>query len=424
MRAAGRGLRVVKGALARSSMATTGVLALRVATQALTLVLVTRLLGPTTYGDYMAAASLAVVLGLIPNLGSGYVLMARAARDGKAAIENWRYGWPLSVSIGGALALVFPFLARTVTHGSLSLVDLGLIGASELLATPLTLLLSFVLQARHRVPQGQLLLWIPMALRAAAAAICFVFFSRTPVHLFVVLQSTAALAGLVLALMMTNRVARLPWKPRRPSREEWRSGAAYAAMHVVAANPTELDKIISPVLLGAHTAGIYSATSRIMNAVVMPVVGMLSASQPRLFRHGATPTHEGRRLVGLLGRISFGWGLLSAAALALGAPLLPYLLGEAFAETATTLPWVAMAAPFMALRMAAGTVLVAAGHPLRRLRFELTGILLLAVLLGLGARFFDVRGMAIGLTLGEAFMATYGWHLVRRAQAISTPLAV
>lgn len=397
-------------------MATTGVLALRVATQALTLVLVTRLLGPATYGDYMAAASLAVVLGLIPNLGSGYVLMARAAREGEEAVENWRYAWPLSLSIGGVLTLAFPFLARTVTQGSLSLFDLGLIGAAELLVTPLTLLLSFVLQATHRVPQGQLLLWIPMALRAIAAAACVVFFASTPVHLFVAFQSAAALAGLALALMTTHHMARLPWKPRRPSREEWRSGAAYAAMHVVAANPTELDKIVSPILLGAHTAGIYSATSRVMNAVVMPVVGMLVASQPRLFQHGATPTREGMRLITFLGRISFGWGLLSAVALALCAPLLRYVLGDAFSETAAALPWIAMASPFMALRMAAGTVLVASGHPLRRLRFELTGILLLALFLGVGARLFDIRGMALGLALGEAFMAGYGWYLVRKMQ--------
>jgi len=417
-------MRALKGALARSSMATTGILGLRVATQALTLVLVTRLLGPATYGSYMAAASLAVILGLLPNLGAGYVLMARAARDGADAIENWRYGWPLSLSVGSLLTLGFPFVASAVTEGSLPLVDLALIGAAELLVTPLTLLLSFVLQARNRVAAGQMLLWIPMALRAVAAFICIIFFAQTPLHTFVILQAAAALLGLGLALVATHRVAPLQWRPRRPSRDEWRSGAAYAAMHIVAANPTELDKIISPALLGAHAAGIYSATSRVMNAVVMPVVGMLVASQPRLFRHGAAPTQEGQRLVGLLGRISFGWGLLSAAALALGAPLLPYLLGNAFAETAATLPWVAMASPFMALRMAAGTVLVASGHPLRRLRFELTGIVLLALLLGSGARFFDVRGMAVGLTLGEAFMASYGWHLVRRAQKeLTAPVA-
>jgi O-antigen/teichoic acid export membrane protein len=404
-------------------MATTGILALRVTTQALTLVLVTHLLGPATYGDYMAAASLAVVLGLIPNLGAGYVLMARAAREGVHAVENWRYGWPLSICLGTLLTLAFPFLALAITQGSLALVDLALIGAAELLVMPLTLLLSFVLQARHKVPQGQLLLWIPMALRTIAAAICVVFFGNAPIHVFVVLQSVAALAGLGLALVATNRVVRLPWNPRRPSRDEWRSGAAYAAMHVVAANPTELDKIVSPLLLGAHTAGIYSATSRVMNAIVMPVIGMLVASQPRLFQHGASPTQEGKRLIGVLGRVSLGWGLLSAAALAVGAPLLPFVLGDAFAETATALPWVAMASPFMALRMAAGTVLVASGHPLRRLRFELTGILLLALLLGTGARLFDIRGMAVGLTIGEAFMAAYGWYLVRRAQERTTPPA-
>lgn len=404
------------GKLARSSLVTIGVLGLRMLTQAATLVLITRLLGPSLYGDYMAAASLAVVAGLIPNLGSGYVLMARTASEGHSAVETWRYGWPLSISIGAFLCLGFPFVAQLLTRGTLSFGDLLLIGFAELLVTPITQLLGFVLQARDRVPQGQFLLWLPLCFRAIAAATCLTLVEDGSLHLFVALQAAGATAGLATALIMTLRVVRLPWAPRRPTRQEWRSGAAYAAMHVVAANPGELDKMTSPLLLGDHAAGIYSASSRVMNAVVTPVLGILLASQPRLFRHGSAPTSDGQRLIRTLGYLAFAWGVISALGMAVIAPALPFILGQAFSDTALTLPWMALAAPFVSLRMAAGTILVALGKPLQRLRFELTGIVVLGCLLTIGAHVLGLRGMALGLACSEACMATYGYILVRAAR--------
>lgn len=403
----------IMGKLARSSIATIGILGMRMLTQAATLILVTRLLGPSLYGDYMAAASLAVVAGLVPNLGSGYVLMARAASEGHSAVETWRYGWPLSICIGTVLCLCFPFLAHVFTRGTLSFGDLFLIGLAELLVTPLTQLLGFVLQARDRVPQGQFLLWLPLFLRAIAAAACLLVVKSSSIHLFIALQALGAVAGLAAALTMTLRVVQLSWTPRPPTRIELRSGTAYAAMHVVAANPTELDKMTSPLLLGDHAAGIYSASSRVMNAVVTPMLGILLASQPRLFRHGSAPSAEGRRLIRTLGYLGFAWGVISAVGMAVAAPVLPYLLGQSFADAAFTLPWIALAAPFVSLRMAAGTILVALGKPLQRLRFELSGIVLLGCLLTAGAHLLGLRGMALGLACAEACMATYGWLLVR-----------
>lgn len=400
------------GPLARSSIASAVILGVRVATQAAMLMLVTRLLGPTLYGQYMAAASLAVVLGLIPNMGSGYVLMARAAREGHGAVETWRYGWPTSIAVGALLCLVFPYLAQLVTHGALSVTDLYLIGVTELLFTPLIQLLGFALQARDRVPMGQLMLWLPLCFRATAAAACF-FASQSAIRPLVIWQAVAAAMGLAVSVAVVSRCVRLPWKPRRPTSQELRSGAAYAAMHVVAANPGELDKITAPLLVGDHAAGIYSASSRVMGAVVTPMLGVLVASQPRLFRHGSSPTREGTRLIRALAYVSAAWGAISALTMILAAPLLPYLFGHRFADTADVLPWVALAAPFASLRIAAGTVLVALGKPLQRLRFELIGVIVLACLLAAGAHLSGLRGMAIGLAAAEACMALYGWLLIR-----------
>ncbi|QDE38791.1 lipopolysaccharide biosynthesis protein [Luteibacter pinisoli] len=402
--------------LARSSFRTTAMLALRLLTQAVTLVAITRWLGPGRYGEYIAVASLAIVLSLIPNLGSAYVLMAREARMPGEGIDVMRYGWVLSLVFGTLLTASFPSVAQLTTHSRFTWVDLWLIGATELMATPLILLLSGALQARHKVATGQGIQWIPLALRGCLAGTCLVAGDAITFHAFVCWQAVLAVAGLFAAILITSRHIPLRWSPRQPTRDEWKDGASYAAMHIVSANPTELDKILSNRLLGEHTAGIYAATSRILNAVVIPVIGMLLAAQQRLFIHGSDPGAGGRRLIRTLFVLAGAWGIVSAAGTTLCAPLLPWILGAAYADAASIMPWVALAAPFVSLRLSAGTVLVALGHPLHRMLFELLGAVLMAVLLVAGAHYAQARGMALGLACAELCMAAAGWWMVIAAE--------
>jgi O-antigen/teichoic acid export membrane protein len=392
-------------------------MAVRIVIQGATLILVTRFLGPEVYGGYISAASLAVVLGLLPNLGSGYVLMKRSSRDPGAAADVWSYAWPLTVGLGVALTVVFPFAAHPLAGDAMSLPALAVVGGVELLFSPLTLMLCFVLQSIGRVPTGQAVLTLPLLLRMLSAGACLIFTHASLIQ-FVLLQAAGSFVGLLAAFWVTTRFVKLGWRVRRPLRSEIRSGSSYAAMHIVAANPTEFDKIASPLLLGEHSAGVYSATSRVMNAIVMPVVGMLLAAQPRLFRHAAEPTESGQKLIGTVAILSCAWGLIGGIIMFNAAPMLPLLFGNSYADAAQLMPFVALAAPFVSLRLAAGTILVALGHPLQRLRFELAGIIALSGLLIIGSRLAGPRGMAVSLSTAECAMAVYGWILVRRAEKL------
>ncbi|WP_108470806.1 lipopolysaccharide biosynthesis protein [Rhodanobacter thiooxydans] len=407
----------MKGPLARSSLQTSVMLGLRVMTQAMVLVLLTRLLGPRAYGSFAAAASLAVVLGLLPNFGAGFVMLARNAHDANGTAAVWRYAWPMTASFGLLLLGVYIVVAGFVTRPALPLHVLLAIGAAELLLTPFTMLLSFALQARERVPLSQCVQWLPLGLRVLAVLPCFLLPDVQRLSAYVFFQLLASLLGLLLGLWITSRLVTLDWRPRHATRQELRDGASYAAMNLVAANPSELDKIIAVRLVGAHDAGIYAATARVMAATVMPVTAMLLASLPRLFRHAHAPTREGQRLIGLIALLAMVWGLASGLLLALCSPLLPWLFGASFAVMAQLMPWLATAAPLLSLRLAAGAVLVALGKPLERMAFELCGILLLVGSMLALAPHYGIRGVAVALVIAETSMALIGWWLVRRRLA-------
>lgn len=410
----------MKGKLARSSLQTSVLLSLRMLTQAAVLVLLTRLLGPRLYGSFAAAASLAVVLGLLPNLGAGFVMLARITRDDAGTADVWRYAWPMTVLLGLLLLLVYIVAADYITRPSLSMHILLALGMSELLLTPFTMLLSFALQARDRVPLSQAVQWLPLGLRILAALPCFWFVDAQRLSAYATLQLLASILGAGLGLWIARRYVKLDWRPRRATWLELREGASYAAMNLVAANPSELDKIIAVRAVGSHDAGVYAATSRVMAAAVTPVLAMLLASQPRLFRHSHEPTREGHRLIYLILMLALAWGTVSGVMLALCSPLLPRLFGESFAGTAKLMPWLAAVAPFLSLRLAAGTILVARGRPSERIGFELCGVLTLIVSMLVLTPHYGIRGLAMALVIAELSMTVIGWWLVRLHMVLSS----
>lgn len=410
-----RAVRMPTGRLARSSMATGAVLALRVATQAATLLLLVRLFAPDIYGQLAAAATLAVVLGILPSFGAGLVLMARVPRDPAAATDVWRYAWPMIALSGTLLLAIYLPLAMVVGGvGSLPLSVLVWLGIAELLFTPFTALLSFALQGNGRVPLSQVVQWMPLGLRVLATLPCFALPDTQRLQAYAMLQCLAALLGLLAGYWITRRHVMLNWRPRYPTRAELRDGAAYAGMHVVASNSSEFDKILAVRAVGAHDAGLYNATARVVVALVMPVLALLLAAQPRLFHHAHAPSTQGLRLVRLIALLSAGWGVASGLLLAACSPLLPYLFGRDYAEAAQLMPWMAFVAPLISLRFAAGTVLVALGRPLDRVVFEIGGVFVLAVSMLMLAAEWGLPGVIAAVVLSEAGMSGAGWWMVRQ----------
>ncbi|WP_130617785.1 lipopolysaccharide biosynthesis protein [Dyella amyloliquefaciens] len=402
------------GQLARGGLLTTAVLGLRLVTQATSLILLTRLLGPQAYGHFASAAALAVVMGTLPSLGSGYVLLARASRDISAASDVWRYAWPLTAGFGSLLLALYVACGHWLAEGLVNWQILLLMGAAELLATPFTMLCSFALQASERVPLSQLVQWAPLALRVLAVLPCFAVPSSQRLLAYTTLQLLASMLGVLLGWVLTRHHVPLGWRPRRATQAELGQGGSYAAMLIVAANPSELDKIVAVRQVGAVDAGIYIAVSRVMGAIITPVLGLLLAAQPRLFRHADERSKEVRRLVRMLLALALGWGLLGGALLVAASPALPMVFGERYARMAWLMPWMAISAPLLSLRIAAGSVLVALGHPLERVGFELSGIALLVGGILVFTHLLGVLGLVAAVILAEAVMCAIGVIFVLR----------
>lgn len=401
------------GTLARSTARTTVVLVLRLVTLAASLVLLARLLPPELYGPYAALASLAVLLGLLPTLGCGYIMLSQASRDSKAIEYIWRAAWPLSLCVGaillGLLMVAISWMGMDRYLGHFIPAGIGII---ELFMMPLIQLCSWIHQANNQVARGQLLQWLPLGLRLAATLPCLAISHDQRLNTFVLLQILAATIALIMSLGVTLKRFELQSTPRLISAPELRQGLSYCAMHVMAMNPSEIDKIAITQYASAHEAGIYAITNRVLGALMTPISALLLVAQPDLFQMGEQRSARRRQLIRLIFLYGSAGGILATLTMVLGGQILPWLFGSNYLDVSHLAPFIAAAALPLALRISSGTVLVALGHPFHRLIFEIVGVITLLALISRLVPAYGLTGAAIALGCAELLMAVVGWFLV------------
>lgn len=396
------------GPIARATVRTSLVFALRLAIQVGTLLLVARMLGPAAFGAFAAFAALALVLGTLSNFGAQLVLLGETARDPNRHGEVLRYAVPMTLICGALLFAGYLVLARLlISEPTIDLRVLAAIGAAEIFLQPLLTLPANQQLALGRVARSQLMMMAPLALRLGAATVVWQLAPADPLQAY----GYGYLAASALALLVTTALLRVPWprlgELRLPRRTELGEMAGYAALGLSATAPTELDKTLAARFLPLEAAGLYAAGGRVVGAVILPVMAMLLSALPRLFREQAGDARRNRLLVWLFGA-AVVYGLLLALAIWLAAPLVASLFGPEYHGLVEMIRWLCLAIPGLAIRITAGSVLMAIGRPWVRVSFELTGLAILALGVVVLVPSYGPLGMPLALAGAEWAMAIAG----------------
>jgi len=398
------------GPIARSTIKTSFVLGLRLVVQAGTLLLVARMLGPEPFGAFAGIAALAVLLGALASLGSNLVLLGAMSNDPALRDQILPWAIPTTLLSGAILLTLFLAICKTLlgTTGA-SLLVLLTIGITEMWFQPLFSLATTEQHARGRVAHSQLLQIIPLALRMVLALTLLL---SSPAH---PLDSYAMGYGLASLLPLTVLAHNSSWPGirqwRLPGYAELKNTAGFAALNITNMGPAELDKTLAARLLPMAEAGVYSAAARAIGAVVLPVSAMLLSALPRLFREGSKP-QQSKRLAKWIFSATVLYSLFIAGLLWLTAPAFNVIFGDKYTGIAETVQLLCLAVPALALRQAAGNVLMAYGKPWLRAGFELFGITLLLSLAVAFTSQLGPTGMPLALAGSELAMAAIGWGYV------------
>lgn len=404
---------IAKGPIARGTLRTSLVLGLRLVVQAGTLLLVARMLGPREYGAFAGVAALAVMLGTLATFGTHLVLMGEVSREPAQRAKVLPYALPFTLVCGGALLgiylLVCKFALREV---SVSITVLIAIGATEMFLQPLLSLPAAEHLALGRIARSQLLTALPLVLRLAAAAAVFLLRPADSLAAYGYGYFFASLIALIAATITMPASWPLPRHWRLPNRKELRAAAGYAALNITATTPAELDKTLATKLLPLAASGLYAAGARVIGATVVPVIAMMLSALPRLFREGQNNVQRTTRLLRWIFGAALAYSVVLAVVLWFIAPIVAWLFGPKYHGVEYIIRWLCLAVPGVALRVAAGSVLMALGKPWMRVGYETTGLIVLTVTAIVLTSYFRVIGMPLALACSEWSMTIMGGVLI------------
>lgn len=407
----------MRGPIALATLRTSLILGVRLAMQAGTLLLVARVLGPERFGEFAGVAALAVVIGTLSSFGTNLVFLGEVSKEPGRRMHVLAYALPTTLLCGTLLLAVYLLFAGVCLSASgVSLMVLLAIGAAEILLQPLFAFLSNEHLAMERIARSQVVISLPLVMRLLAASLVFMVDAADPLAAF----SFGYLIASAIALSLATATSSAPWPTLRdwrlPSRSELHQSSGYAALAFTACGPGEIDKTLAAVLLTPSSSGLYAAGTRVIGAVTLPVIAMLLSALPRLFREGHTQPRETTRLLRWILVAALLYSALITAVLWLAASAFMGLFGPGYEGISQMIQWLCLAVPGIALRIAAGSMLMALGRPWMRAGFEIAGVIVLLVCSLMLTGRLGGTGMAVALACAEWTMAALGLALIASAR--------
>lgn len=393
------------GPITRSTIRTSLVLGLRLFIQASTLLLVARLLGPEDFGIFAGVAALAVLMGTFSTFGMHLVLLAEVSKNYVKCSQILSYAVPTTLIVGSLLFFLYIGICLLLFHNlNPSLFVIISIGLTEILLLPLFGLSTIEELALGKTAHSQLLVIFPLGLRTfAVALVLFLSFSE-PIIVFAWLYLMSAFVALYCRKLYKPNAWLKPRQWRLANKQELKNSAGYAVLALTAAGPSELDKMLAVKLLPLGMSGVYVAAARVMGAIALPIMALLLAALPRLFRIHDNLEIESSRLNHWIIISVLVYSLLISILLWWIAPWIELLFGFRYSGMTELLRYFCFIIPLLLFRISLVNILMSMGRPWFRVGVETLGMFVLVFFMIAFYKKMDILGIILALVLSEITM--------------------
>jgi O-antigen/teichoic acid export membrane protein len=323
-------------------------------------VILARLLGALQYGVFVGAFAFVDLVARYGTLGTGTIFLRYVSIDRDRFALYWG-NLLLVTTAGGLIVTVIVHLAggHLLNPASAALVMLAAL--ANCFGTQITTGAAQVFQAVEQMRITAVLNLLTSFLRTLAAAVLMLLFHRITAWQWALVSTVVSLIGSVLAVSTILVHFGKPQFSLSLLRRRLVEGIEFAFASSTTSAYNDLDKVmLSHYGMNAGN-GIYTLAYRAIDIAGMPVSSLKDAAMPRLFRTGAEGLSEAAALARRLWRRSIVFSLVVACGLFLFAPLVPYVAGRSFVETAVALRWLCLIPVFRSLHVIAGSALTGAG---------------------------------------------------------------
>lgn len=333
----------------------------RMVTQLAMFLVVTHLFAAGDYGIYVGTIGLLGFAFPFATLGASYLLLRRVAGEGMEPGRAFGHA-TTTVIVGGLVTAPLLVLMRPLILPQASLAVLATSAVTELIFVGIQDLAVSMAQATQQLRAS-----VPIRLAAGLSRLVAVLVlwgtasSPTLVQLTVANLVAAAFAtGASIALLRCGGVSlsRLP----RPRAIDLREGLPFSVGFGADKLRESADSVLLLRLDRPVDAGIYGASSRLVDMAVVPLRSLSHASNALFFQAGRESVRKGRRAAVRVTSIALAYAIPTAALMALLGPTLIGVLPGSYQGAAQAVRVLALWPIAVSIEMFAGTALTAVGH--------------------------------------------------------------
>lgn len=336
--------------------------ALRLLIQALYFTAIARSLGAQNYGAFVGVVGLVGILSPFGNLGSGYLLIKNVSRDRHQFSKNWGRALSTTFLSSSILFGLVLLVSRFLLPSTIPIRLVMFIAASDLLGLSITGICGQAFQAFERLKWTALINVLLSTSRLVPALIlAALHHSPSALQWGKFYFGSTSVVALVALLLVVVKLGFPSFSFSRTSAEV-REGLYSSVSQSAQTMYNDIDKAMLARLGTLEATGIYGAAYRLIDVSFAPVLSLLAAAFPNMFRAGTGGISATLRYARPLILRALGYAFLVGIAVLAGAGIVPYVLGGEYRATVEALRWLAILPLFKVVHHFISDALVGAGH--------------------------------------------------------------
>ncbi len=400
------------GALARNTLWMTFGQGVRILVQFAYFILIARILHSDGYGAFSGVVALVGVLVPFAGWGSGSLLIKNVARTPQTFPVYWGRALVITAVSAAALLLIALLLGWWILPKSVPLTIVLWVAISDLFFARVLEVSGQSFQAFQKLSKTALL-WILLA-AARLGSVVVLIHVRTASDLLtwsLLYLCGTAIVSLLGFFWVWAELGRPQWE-FSGWRLEFSEGFFFAMGNSAQRIYMDSDKTLLTRFSTLESAGIYSAAARVVDVTFVPVSALLASAYARFFVHGGQGIRGSVSLARRLMPVAVIYAVFAGGLIYACAPLLPWLLGVGYAETAKAARWLAIIPLLMTLHRFAAVSLSGAGKQALLAGGDFCVAIFNVVVNILLIPLFSWRGAAAAIIVSEVLLIITLWSVI------------
>jgi O-antigen/teichoic acid export membrane protein len=336
--------------------------------QALYFLVIARLLTPSQMGLFAGAAAFVTMVASYSSLGSGLVFLRHVSVDpSRRAVFFGNVLLTIGV-LGTVLAIGIHLSARWLV-GAESVGLITVVAIGDLFFQNIAGCMSQIFQTFELMRISAFIALSVNASRLVMAFVLLISWHQVSAMTWAYASVSISALGAVISLVAVWRKFGRPRFEPHLAVKHAGEGLSFAMSGTAVGAYNDIDKVMLVHYGMAAQNGLYAMAYRVVDVCTVPIRSIHSAAFPRFFKLGATGVEPAYQFASRLLKKTYIVALLGAAAMLIGAPILPHVIGKNYLGTVAMLRWLCLMPLFRAFHLSAGDAITGVGR--QRLRLGL-----------------------------------------------------